>query len=375
VIKGALERFRQGLRKTRESLFSQLRTLLRGKVRLDPETLERIEELLISADMGVQSSLRITRDIEQRLREEGGEANLESVLEVIRSDVREILTTARPKVRPPAWGEGESEGPATAAKAKKQSKQKKQKKQKEQKKGKRVREGKGADVRAEPPAAPAETAGSQEAAAGIHVLFIVGVNGTGKTTSIAKLAALFKARGRSVLLAAADTFRAAAVEQLEVWAERVGVPCIHQAAGADPAAVVYDALAAAEARGHDVVIVDTAGRLHTKTNLMAELGKMERVIEKKTGRPPETLLVVDANTGQNGLAQAKVFAETIPVEGLILTKLDGTAKGGIVVAIAETMGLPVRYVGIGETAEDLAEFDADVFVEALFAEWQADEAG
>jgi len=369
VIKGALDRFRQGLRKTRESLFGQLRTLLRGKVRLDPETLERIEELLISADMGVQSSLRITRNIEQRLREEGGEADFESVLEVIRRDVREILTTARPKVRPPAWGEGETEGQAAAGKSRKHGKQKKQKKDR------KVREVKAAEARAAPPTAPGEVAGVPEPAAGIHVLFIVGVNGTGKTTSIAKLAALYKAQGRSVLLAAADTFRAAAVEQLEVWAERVGVPCIHQASGADPAAVVYDALAAAEARGHDVVIVDTAGRLHTKTNLMAELGKMERVIEKKTGRPPETLLVVDANTGQNGLAQAKVFAETIPVEGLILTKLDGTAKGGIVVAIAETMGLPVRYVGVGETAEDIAAFDADVFVEALFAEWQADEAG
>jgi fused signal recognition particle receptor len=160
------------------------------------------------------------------------------------------------------------------------------------------------------------------------------------------------------------------VEQLEVWADRVGVPCIRQESKADPAAVVFDALSAAEARRHDVVIVDTAGRLHTKTNLMAELGKMERVIEKKTGRPPETLLVVDANTGQNGLAQARMFAETIPVQGLILTKLDGTAKGGIVVAIAETLGLPVKYIGVGEQVEDWAEFDADHFVDALFAEWR-----
>ena len=179
---------------------------------------------------------------------------------------------------------------------------------------------------------------------------------------------MFKERGVSVLLAAADTFRAAAVEQLQIWSERVGVPCVQQGTGADPAAVVFDALSAAEARGHDVVIIDTAGRLHTKTNLMDELGKVERVIEKKTGRPPETLLVVDANTGQNGLAQARVFAETIPVDGLILAKLDGTAKGGIVVAIAETLGLPVKYVGVGEQAADLAEFDAEVFAEALFAE-------
>ncbi len=198
---------------------------------------------------------------------------------------------------------------------------------------------------------------------------MVGVNGSGKTTSIAKLAHLLKGEGQTVLLAAADTFRAAAVEQLEIWAERVGVDCIRQGSGADPAAVVFDALNAAQARGVDTVIVDTAGRLHTKTNLMDELGKVARVIRKKTGKDPETLLVVDGNTGQNGLAQARIFAETIPVEGLILTKLDGTSKGGIVVAIAETLGLSVKYVGMGETVEDLAVFDADLFVDALFADW------
>jgi fused signal recognition particle receptor len=207
-----------------------------------------------------------------------------------------------------------------------------------------------------------------------HVIFVVGVNGTGKTTSIAKLAHLLKNEGQKVLLAAGDTFRAAAVEQLEIWAERVGVECVRQGAGADPAAVVFDALNAAEARGMDTVIVDTAGRLHTKTNLMDELGKVARVIRKKTGRDPETLLVVDGNTGQNGLSQAKVFAETIPVEGLILTKLDGTAKGGIVVAIAETLGLPVRYVGMGEQVDDLAVFEAELFVDALFADWTEDGA-
>ncbi len=159
-----------------------------------------------------------------------------------------------------------------------------------------------------------------------------------------------------------------------VWADRIGVDCVRQGPGSDPAAVVFDALSAAEARGADVVIVDTAGRLHTKTNLMDELGKVARVIRRKTGRDPETLLVVDANTGQNGLAQAKVFAETVPVDALVLTKLDGTAKGGIVVAIAETLGLPVRYVGMGETAEDLAAFDADLFTDALFADWTDGEA-
>jgi len=352
VIKSAFERFRKGLAKTRDSFVGRLSTIFTGRIRLDPETLDQIEELLISADMGVKSSLEITQHIEKRLKEAGGEANLDGVLAVIREDVLEILNSATPKIRPPAWGDGEiGDGPGSGKKKKK-------------KKGK----GKGGKAAQVPEETPAPEV------ADVHVIFVVGVNGTGKTTSIAKLGALYKSQGKSVLLAAADTFRAAAVEQLEVWAERIEVPCVRQAAGADPAAVVYDALSAAKARGHDVVIVDTAGRLHTKTNLMAELGKMERVIEKQTGKEPETLLVVDANTGQNGLAQAKVFAETIPVEGLILTKLDGTAKGGIVVAIAETMGLPVRYVGMGETVDDLAVFDAEAFVDALFAEWQGEPA-
>ncbi|MDO9170760.1 MAG: signal recognition particle-docking protein FtsY, partial [bacterium] len=201
---------------------------------------------------------------------------------------------------------------------------------------------------------------------GPRVIFVVGVNGTGKTTSIAKLAHLHKQAGHRVLLAAGDTFRAAAVEQLRIWADRVGVDFVTQGQGADAAAVVHDALSAAEARGHDIVIVDTAGRLHTKSNLMDELGKVARVIRRKCGRDPETLLVVDANTGQNGLQQAKIFAETVPVDGLILTKLDGTAKGGIVVAIAETLGLPVRYVGLGEKVGDLEVFDPEAFAEALF---------
>jgi len=355
MISSAFHRFRDGLRKTRTSLFSSLSNLLTGKVKLDEETIDQIEELLISADMGVKSSLQITRNIEKRLREENGAANLESVLQVIRADVKEILTTATPRFKVPAWGEGETALDGGG-------KQKQQKKKRKDKGGKKAR---GATKQAQP-----EATSDTMIPQGPDVVFMVGVNGTGKTTSIAKLAAYYKARDRSVLLAAADTFRAAAVEQLEVWAERVGVPCIRQEPKADPAAVVFDALSAAEARGHDVVIVDTAGRLHTKTNLMAELGKMERVIEKKTGRSPETLLVVDANTGQNGLAQARMFAETIPVQGLVLTKLDGTAKGGIVVAIAETLGLPVKYIGVGEQLEDWAEFDAEQFVDALFAEWR-----
>jgi fused signal recognition particle receptor len=341
---GLFDRFRAGLRKTRQSFVGGLRRLLGGGVTLDEDTLDEIEELLISADMGVQSAVRITRTIESRLRETGGEATLEAVLEIIRGDVTTILTEARPRVHPPSWDEAlEGDG------------------KKKKKKGKAKQTASDAPAGAEPDA-------------DVRVIFVVGVNGTGKTTSIAKLANLLKNEGRSVMLAAGDTFRAAAVEQIQIWAERVGVPCIAQGQNADPAAVTFDAINAAAARGCDTLIVDTAGRLHTKTNLMDELAKVARVIRRRTGRDPETLLVVDANTGQNGLAQAKIFAETVPVEGLILTKLDGTAKGGIVVAIAETLGLPVQYVGMGETVDDIEVFEADAFADALFAEWSEGEA-
>jgi len=345
VIKGAFGRFRDGLRKTRDGMVGRLQKLFGNRVRLDEDTLDQIEELLVSADMGVKSAVAITANIEKRLKEEGGEANISSVLEVIRHDTKEILVNATPKVRPLTW-DGEVDKPPK----------------------KKKKKGKGAEV----PAVETEAAAQVN---GPHVIFVVGVNGTGKTTSIAKLALLLKNEGKQVLLAAGDTFRAAAVEQLEIWAERIGVDCVRQGTGADPAAVVFDALSAAESRGMDVVIVDTAGRLHTKTNLMDELGKVARVIRRKAGRDPETLLVIDGNTGQNGLSQAKVFAETIPVQGLILTKLDGTAKGGIVVAIAEGLGLPVRYVGMGEKAEDLAVFDPDHFVNALFADWSSEDPG
>jgi fused signal recognition particle receptor len=339
---GLFERFRAGLSKSRQSFLGGLKRLLGRGVKLDEDTLDEIEELLISADMGVQSAVRITRTIEKRLRETGGEATLDAVLAVIRGDVLAILNEAKPRVHPPSW-EAALEG------------------------GGKKKKGKGRKGRQE--AAAADGAEAGEPPADVRVIFVVGVNGTGKTTSIAKLGHLYQQQGHKVLLAAGDTFRAAAVEQIQVWAQRIGAPCIAQKSGADPAAVTYDAINAAVARGCDTVIVDTAGRLHTKTNLMDELAKVARVIRRRTGRDPETLLVVDANTGQNGLAQARVFAETIPVEGLILTKLDGTAKGGIVVAIAETLGLPVRYVGMGETVEDLAEFDAEAFCDALFADW------
>jgi fused signal recognition particle receptor len=200
-----------------------------------------------------------------------------------------------------------------------------------------------------------------------HVIFVVGVNGTGKTTTIGKLAHRLRQDGRSVVLAAGDTFRAAAIEQLAVWASRTGAEIIKTKSGGDPAAVVYDALTSAHARNADIVIVDTAGRLHTKSNLMAELDKMKRTAAKIVpGAPHDVLLVMDATTGQNGLSQAREFTATAGVTGIVLTKLDGTAKGGIVVAITRELGLPVRYVGTGETMEDLVPFDAETFVSSLF---------
>jgi fused signal recognition particle receptor len=204
-------------------------------------------------------------------------------------------------------------------------------------------------------------------AGGPAVILVVGVNGTGKTTTIGKLAARYAAEGRSVLLAAADTFRAAAIDQLRIWAERADVPVVAHAPNADPGAVVYDALDAAIARGADLVIVDTAGRLHTKSNLMDELAKVRRVVDKRVpGAVPETLFVLDATTGQNGLSQAKAFHQSVGLTGVALTKLDSTAKGGIVFAIENELGIPVRFVGVGEKIGDLLPFDPNAFVEALF---------
>jgi fused signal recognition particle receptor len=200
------------------------------------------------------------------------------------------------------------------------------------------------------------------------VILVVGVNGTGKTTTIGKLASVLRDHGRSVILAAADTFRAAAEEQLEIWAERAGADFVGSERGGDPAAVAYDAIEAAAARGRDVVIVDTAGRLHTQTNLMEELRKVRRVIERRLGRPPdETLLVIDATTGQNGLQQARLFGQAVEVTAVALTKLDGSAKGGVALAIAHELGLPVKLVGVGEKIEDLRPFDPQDFARALLA--------
>jgi fused signal recognition particle receptor len=200
-----------------------------------------------------------------------------------------------------------------------------------------------------------------------HVILVVGVNGVGKTTTIGKIAASFKASGKKVLIAAADTFRAAAVEQLMIWAQKADAEFVKHKENADPAAVAFDAVAAAKARGCDIVLIDTAGRLHTKVNLMAELKKIKRTVAKQIqGAPHEILLVLDATTGQNALSQAKLFNEALAVTGLALTKLDGTAKGGIVIAICSSLNIPLQYIGIGEKVEDLRPFDAEQFIDALF---------
>jgi fused signal recognition particle receptor len=211
--------------------------------------------------------------------------------------------------------------------------------------------------------------GEPVAAAAPRVILVVGVNGTGKTTTVGKLANLLRTRGQSTLICAADTFRAAAVEQLAIWAQRANVDLVRAQAGADPAAVTFDAVTAAKARGRDVVIVDTAGRLHTRTNLMAELDKIRRVVGRVVdGAPHEVLLVLDATVGQNGLVQAREFMAAGGVNGIVLTKLDGTAKGGIAVAISHDLKLPIRYIGVGEAIDDLLPFDASAYVDALFTQ-------
>jgi len=299
-----LERLKSGVQKTRAGLVSRLEDALAGKKEIDADLLDELEYTLISADIGVKT----TNDILERIRQQvdrklvGDAAELRGL---IRQHLLEILQS--------------TERPVTHVD--------------------------------EPPA----------------VVMVVGVNGAGKTTSIGKLANRYKAEGRTVLLCAADTFRAAAVEQLEIWGERTATDVIRQQPGADPSAVLFDALQAARARKTDYVIVDTAGRLQTKTNLMAELEKMRRTAGRVIpGAPHEVLLVLDATTGQNGLEQARRFTETSGVTGIVLAKLDGTAKGGVVVAIARELNLPIRYVGIGEKADDLLPFDPEKFIESLF---------
>jgi fused signal recognition particle receptor len=298
---GIGERLREGLKRSQEYLSTGLSTVLEPDRPIDESLWEELEELLISADLGAA----MAADFVNRGREEvmyGTVTRAEQLRPVLRRFLLDTLGAARPL-----------------------------------------------KLDARP-----------------SVILMLGVNGSGKTTTAAKLAAGLKAEGRHVILAAADTFRAAAIEQLETWGQRIDVEVVRQAAGSDPAAVVFDALKSAMARGADVLVIDTAGRLHTKSNLMDELAKLKRVIERQVpGAPHEALMVLDAPTGQNGFAQAKMFHETIGLTGVALTKLDGTAKGGIVVRIVRELGLPVTLVGVGEKVDDLQAFDPARFVDAL----------
>ena len=303
-------RFRRAVAATRESLSERLDTVFQGFKQIDDELLDQLEEALIAADIGVVTTQHILDKVRRDIARK--EINdLEALKLAIKTELLRILKAS------------EASGVAS------------------------------------------ETSVPEDVAP--YVMMIVGVNGVGKTTTIGKLAQRIKAEGNDVLICAADTFRAAASDQLAIWAERTGVPLIQQKQGTDPAAVLFDSLKAAKARNSDVLIVDTAGRLHNKSNLMAELEKMKRVASREVpGAPHETLLVVDAVTGQNGLEQARQFLKTAGVTGIVLTKLDGTAKGGIAVAIAKELNLPIRYAGIGEKVDDLVVFDPELYVNGLF---------
>jgi fused signal recognition particle receptor len=301
---GFFERLKQGLKRTKEGLVGRIDTLVLGRKEIDADTLEELEEILITSDIGVKTTVELIRTLESRL----GRNELKDG-EALRATLKEEILArlqAHHKVL---------------------------------------------DIAGHNP----------------FVLLVIGVNGVGKTTTIGKLAARFSAGGANVLLAAADTFRAAAAEQLEAWGERSGVSVIRHKEGADPSAVVFDACKAAIARQVDILIVDTAGRLHTKVNLMEEMKKIRRVIDREIpGAPHETLLVLDAATGQNAVSQARLFKEAAGVTGIALTKLDGTAKGGIVVAVSHEFALPIRYIGVGESIDDLRDFDPQEFTDALF---------
>ncbi|HEV3221172.1 MAG TPA: signal recognition particle-docking protein FtsY [Candidatus Acidoferrales bacterium] len=319
--KSLIDRLKDSVSKTRFQLAARVEGLFSAGKTIDPAVLKQLENALLAADIGV----RTTHEVLDAVREKVDRHALSDAGELKAELKRQILARLSPA---PPSGNGAGATPA---------------------------------------ANPSSTAAAETAVEGTRVIFMVGVNGVGKTTTMGKLANRLREEGHTVLLCAADTFRAAAIEQLEVWAQRAGVEIIKQKPGADPAAVVYDAVAAARARGIDAVIVDTAGRLHTKFNLMAELDKMKRTAAKIIpGAPHEILLVMDATTGQNGLVQAREFTGAVGVTGIVLTKLDGTAKGGIVVAITRELGLPVRFVGVGEKMEDLVPFDAESFVNSLF---------
>ncbi len=299
---GFFDRLKEGLSKTKNALFKQVDTLFKSFVKVDEDMLEELEELLIMADVGVTSSEEIIEQLRERIKDERI-----TEPEACRVALQEILVGM--------IGEGE----------------------------------------------PLKLESTPS------VILVIGVNGVGKTTSIAKIANRLKQNGKHVVLAAADTFRAAAIDQLQVWADRVGVELIKHSEGSDPAAVVFDAVNAAKKREADVLIVDTAGRLHNKKNLMDELAKINRVIERELpGASRETMLVLDATTGQNAVSQAKEFKNAADISGLILTKLDGTAKGGIVFSIKKELDIPVKFIGVGEKMDDMQEFEASQFVSALF---------
>ncbi len=298
------ERFRSRLARTRNVLGASVAELFGRGV--DEQAWEGLEEALISADVGVTASMELVEELRRRSREEGA-VTAEAVLGLLKQELRSVLGSADRTL-----ARATDDGPT--------------------------------------------------------VWLVTGVNGTGKTTSIGKLAAIETRAGRRVTLAAADTYRAAAAEQLGVWAERTGAELVRKDEGADPASVAYESYDAAVAHAADVLIVDTAGRLHNKRQLMDELGKVKRVLERQAGPLEETLLVLDGTTGQNGIAQARAFLETVEVTGIVLTKLDGSSKGGIVVAVQRELGLPVKYVGLGEEVDDLAPFDPDLFVDGLFAD-------
>jgi len=300
---GLFDRMKQAVARTRESLSERIEDIVSLGKEIDRATLDELEATLLAADLGTA----VTREVLEQLRQQADRRQIANVSELKRLLKQELLAILTAAVRPPCT--------------------------------------------VEPP----------------EIILVVGVNGTGKTTTIGKLASVLRGQGKSVLLAAADTFRAAAIEQLEIWSQRSGAELVKSKAGGDPSAVLFDALQAAKSRSLDYLIVDTAGRLHTKSNLMAELEKMRRTASRiLPGAPHEVLLVMDATTGQNGLQQARLFTQSAGVTGIVLTKLDGTAKGGVVVAISKELGLPVRYVGVGEKAGDLIPFDAHDFIESLF---------
>jgi fused signal recognition particle receptor len=300
---GKIASIRDSLTRTRQTVFGQVATLL-GQTEITPQTWEDLEALLIQADVGVDTTLFLLERLQAHVKS-AGLIQASQLQDVLKAELRTLLGDAPPM--------------------------------------------------------------SSDEARPLSVIVVVGVNGSGKTTSIAKLAAYYKRRGRSVLLAGADTFRAAASEQIDIWAERAGVPLVSGMPGADPAALVFDAIKSAQARNADMVIADTAGRLHTKYNLMQELTKVCSVAGKALpGAPHETLVVIDATTGQNALTQARLFRDAVKASGVIVTKLDGTAKGGMIFSITNGLGLPVRFIGTGEKIGDMAEFDAQAFVDGLF---------